>query len=230
MKLLILRPQPGAAATATRAAEQGLDTVLSPLFKGRALAWQPPDPSAFDALFVTSANAIRYASPALASYRHLPVHAVGPASAAVAREAGFSHVTAGSGDAATLFAELARGTDRRLLHLCGAHRKNASAPSQLRVHHVAVYAMESVRSLTPLAEQACQAGAVAMIHSPRAAQVFGTLADAAGFRRDRKSLVAISAAAAEASRFVWREVVASPAPTDTAMLAIARALCDNRGS
>lgn len=225
MKLIILRPQPGAAATAARAANAKIEVVVSPMFAGRPLAWQPPDPADFDALLLTSANAVRYGGAALASYRRLPVYAVGQATAAVVRESGFADVTVGAGNAPALLAEIALGPHRRLLHLCGVHRR-ATRAAGVQVRDVAVYAMEAASSLTAEAEAACRAGAVVMVHSPRAATLVDDLVDREGIDRAGIKLVAISEAAARAAGSGWCEVVASPAPTDAAMLAIARALCD----
>lgn len=226
MKLIVLRPQPGADATAARAADAGLEVVVSPLFVGRALTWRPPDPGGFDALLVTSANAVRYAGPALASYWHLPVHAVGEATARAAREAGFEDVAAGDGDVDELLACVSKRPHRRLLHLCGAHRRRTGTAG-VKVRYVPVYAMEPVPKLVPDAEQACRTRAAALVHSPRAARALADLVDAAGTARSNISVVAISEAAASAAGGGWCEVVASTVPTDAGMLAIARALCDN---
>ena len=46
MKVLILRPQPGADETAARARALGLEPLVAPLFTVRPLAWTPPDPAA----------------------------------------------------------------------------------------------------------------------------------------------------------------------------------------
>ena len=58
-RLLVLRPEPGASATAGRARTLGLDPVLMPLFEIEPIAWTAPDPAGFDALLLTSANAVR---------------------------------------------------------------------------------------------------------------------------------------------------------------------------
>ncbi|HWL48068.1 MAG TPA: uroporphyrinogen III synthase HEM4, partial [Sphingomonadaceae bacterium] len=65
LPLLILRPEPGASATACRAAQRGHDTVVAPLFTIAPLGWDPPAPDGFDALMLTSAHAARLAGPAL---------------------------------------------------------------------------------------------------------------------------------------------------------------------
>lgn len=217
--LLVLRPEPGASTTARRARAIGLAPVVAPLFAVRALPWDPPDAAAFDAVLFTSANAPRHAGPQRARYRHLPAYAVGQTTAAAACEAGFSDVVAGTEDAAHLLAGI--DPTARILHLCGEHRL---APSRA-VHQVPVYVAQACASLPEEAHEATTGGAVAMVHSPRAATLFARLVDPA--RRINNDIVAISAAAADAAGAGWRTVVAAPVPTDAAMLAIARVLCEN---
>ena len=59
MKLLIIRPEPGASISAERAREAGMTPVVLPFFEVQAVAWQQPDPADYDALLLTSANAVR---------------------------------------------------------------------------------------------------------------------------------------------------------------------------
>lgn len=216
--VLILRPEPGASATARSARELGLRSVVAPLFAVRALAWDPPEPSMFDAVLFTSANAARHAGAALARYRHLRAFAVGAATAAAARDAGFVDVTAGTRDAERLVADI--DPRLRVLHLCGRHRR---APWGA-LHEVSVYTSDALGTLPPAADAALSASAVILLHSPRAASLFAALVDE---RRKTSALVAISAAAAAAAGPGWGAIAAAPEPTDTAMLAIARILCEN---
>ncbi|MGD9811804.1 MAG: uroporphyrinogen-III synthase, partial [Sphingobium sp.] len=58
--VLILRPQPGADATAGRAKELGLEPSIYSLFATEPLAWTAPDPAGFDAVLLTSANTLRH--------------------------------------------------------------------------------------------------------------------------------------------------------------------------
>ena len=80
--LLVLRPEPGASATAARIAARGVDAVVSPLFEVRPLPWEAPPPEDFDALLLTSAQAARHGGTALGQYHSLPLYAVGAATAA----------------------------------------------------------------------------------------------------------------------------------------------------
>ena len=95
-RVLVLRPEPGATATLRRARERGLEAEAVPLFEVEPVEWSVPDPSDFDALLLTSANAVRHGGPGLQALRELPVHAVGEATARAAREAGFAVATIGA--------------------------------------------------------------------------------------------------------------------------------------
>ena len=58
LPLLVTRPEPGNSATMTRATALGLDAHAMPLFAARALPWTAPAPQDFDAILLTSAQAV----------------------------------------------------------------------------------------------------------------------------------------------------------------------------
>ena len=103
-KVLVTRPQPGAARTARRLAELGHRPVELPLTRTVALPVEAA--SLFltvDAVAVTSANALRHSpTPLVAGLADRPCFAVGERTAAEARERGFANVTAAKGDAESL--------------------------------------------------------------------------------------------------------------------------------
>ncbi|MFI0842410.1 uroporphyrinogen-III synthase [Mesorhizobium sp. IMUNJ 23232] len=103
-KVLVTRPQPGAARTARRLAELGHRPVELPLTRTVALPVEAASLfSTVDAVAVTSANALRYSpAPLLASFGDRPCFAVGERTAAEARERGFRNVTAATGDVESL--------------------------------------------------------------------------------------------------------------------------------
>ena len=78
LPLLVTRPEPGNSATIARAAALGLDAYAMPLFAARALPWTAPAPQDFDAILLTSAQAVRLAGPQLMRLALLPVYAVVP--------------------------------------------------------------------------------------------------------------------------------------------------------
>lgn len=218
-RLLVLRPEPGASATAARAAALGLGCVVAPLFATRAVDWAPPDPHGFDAVMMTSANAARLGGPALARFTALPLYAVGTATAVAAREAGFMRVATGDADAAALIAQAACNGVRRLLHLAGRDHR-AVEQAGARIERRIVYASEAVEALPPAAREALSAGAVALLHSARAAALFARLAP------PRARIACLSPAVAAAAGGGWGAVAIAPAPSDDALLAAAAGVCD----
>jgi uroporphyrinogen-III synthase len=217
MKVLILRPEPGATESAARARAMGLEPVVAPLFAIRPLAWTPPDPAGFDAVLLTSANAARHGGDGMTPFLALPCYAVGERTAQEARVAGFAEVHTGSSDAAALLALAERGGATSLLHLCGQDHVDLED-----VTSIAVYAADSSGTLPRDVEQA-----VALLHSPRAAARFAVLA---GKRRGAIRIAAISAETAAAAGTGWRSVAIAAAPRDQALLELAAKLCQTAGA
>jgi uroporphyrinogen-III synthase len=213
--VLVLRPEPGAGETVRRARDQGLDAVAIPLFEVEPVAWQAPDPASFDAILLTSANAVRHAGDKLTDLRGLPVYAVGEATAEAAREAGFDIKSSGDAGVKRLLGSIE--ADIKLLHLCGEHRKEAADVRQA-ITAVPVYRSNEV----PSPDLRAAAGSVALLHSPRAARRFAELAKDKG----DIAVVAISAAAAAKAGGGWEQVQVADSPRDDALLAAAARLCN----
>ena len=217
-QVVILRPEPGATATFERAVEQGLSPVKLPLFAIERLQWSPPgDLTPFDGLLVTSANAIREGGEGLEQLKALPVYAVGPATAAVAREAGFEVAKVGPARVRLLLRTV--DPDLRLLHLAGEDRVDPRRAWQ-KITVLPVY-----RSRTLDVDPAPVDGAVVLVHSPRAG---ARLAEIAG-NRPSVAIAAISRAAAKACGEGWEKVAAIAKPSDLALLALAGRLCEKSG-
>jgi len=219
--LLICRPQPGADATAERARALGMETLLYPLFRVEPLNWDAPAPSLFDALMLSSANTLRHGGPALALYHQLPTFAVGEATSAAAREAGFRSVTVAGPDAPALIAALDAAEHRHVLHPGGADRRSAD-PGSILITHRAVYRSVETGSAEGLAAMLDRAD-ILLAHSPRAARRLAALIPEQ--RRATLSLIAISAAARDAAGEGWRQALAAPTPDDSALLALAGQIC-----
>lgn len=220
LPLLVTRPEPGNSATMTRATALGLDAHAMPLFAARALPWTAPAPQDFDAILLTSAQAVRLAGPQLTRLALLPVYAVGSATAEAAKAAGLTVVQTGAADAQSLLDRMASGKPARILWLCGRERSEFD-PRGSALESVACYAVDAVEP-SPAWAQLVAAPAVLLAHSARAAQ---RIADLVGPQRTHLVLVAISPSVAAAAGAGWAEVAASAQPTDAGMLALARALC-----
>jgi len=216
-RLLVLRPEPGASETAARAKRLGLEPIVAPIFTVRALAWAPPDPAGIDAVLLTSANAARLGGSGLERLRHLPCYAVGEATGAAARAAGFDDVKTGDSDGAAAVS-LARNDGMcRLLHICGREHNQLVTPG-VEVTPVVAYAADPVSPLPKRAAEAVGQRALVLLHSARAASLFATLVDGAGIPRGAVRLASISAAAAEAAGSGWREIATAAQPRDEALL------------
>jgi len=215
-RVLVLRPEPGASATVARARSLGLDAVSIPLFEVEPVAWTAPDPVGFDALLLTSANAVRHGGAALEAFRALPVHAVGEATAEAARAADFTVAGSGTAGVDALLDSLT--PELRLLHLCGEDRRTPTDAPQT-ITAVPIYCSRAIDP-PPGLERAV--GAVVLVHSPRAGQRFAELVE----DRGTVAIAAISATAAEAAGAGWSEIGIASEPSDDALLALAARLCN----
>ena len=205
MRVWVARPEPGATRTGAALAERGHAPLVAPVLAVRPNRERPPD-GLFDALLLTSANAVPSATE-IASLRGLPVFAVGARTAALAAEAGLGPVHAGPGDAAGL-AALVRGvlppgaTPRPATE---AERKPEPAASLaaagFRVATHVVYAAEALPALPDPVGRALAAGTLdaALHYSRRSAAIALALAEAAGhggaFRRLRHYCLSADVAA-----------------------------------
>jgi uroporphyrinogen-III synthase len=220
LPLLVTRADPGGAATVERARQAGLDARHLPLFAARPLDWEVPDPAAFDALLLTSAQAARLGGPGLAALADLHVYAVGEATADAARQFGLTVAAVGQNDARTLVGAMASSSIGRLLWLCGRERTVLEAAG-IALTAIPVYAVDVVPP-PPGWDALITAPAVVMAHSARGAT---RIAKLAGDRRKHLTLLAISAAVAAAAGEGWAKKAISEHPDDGAMLAEAHALC-----
>ncbi|MEO7564054.1 MAG: uroporphyrinogen-III synthase [Sphingomicrobium sp.] len=214
-RLAILRPEPGASATLERALGLGFDAISLPLFEIAALEWNAPDGGGFDGLLLTSANAVRHGGEGLRALRGLPVYAVGEATEAEARAAGFGIAATGGEGAERLLGSIDPAL--RLLHVCGRHRIELEAAQTITP--IAVYQSRAITGVDPGPLEGC----VVLLHSPRAAHRLAELA----LNHSTIAIAAISPAAAEAAGPGWASIDASDAPNDQALLALAARLCKN---
>lgn len=217
MKLLILRPEPGASASAERAKAAGFEPVLLPLFEIAPRVWQVPDPSAYDALLITSANAIRHAGPGLQILSALPVCAVGERSAAAASAVGLSVAVTGTSDADEAITAAAKAGYHRLLWLAGEEHKQPSVPDAVTLDTIICYAAEEL----PLPNNAADiigSADIAALHSPRAAHRFADIVAGLGLDKSAITIAAFSPAIAEAAGMGWRDVTVADGPSDSALL------------
>lgn len=212
MRILIVRPQPGAAATAARVTTLGHHAIVQPLLATEPVAWTAPD-TLPDAVILTSAAAVRHAGPAAEPLQSLPALCVGSATQAAALAAGWTQAQAGPGDLQGLLDAIATGPHRRLLHLAGEDRTVAQVPETLTISVIVTYRA----ALLPLL--ALPEIDAVLLHSPRTARHFAAAWDRLGGARGSIGLHAISAATLAAAGTGWGSAQAAATPDEDALLA-----------
>jgi uroporphyrinogen-III synthase len=216
--IAVLRPEPANRVTAAAIEARGRTAIRLPLFAAQPVAWSVPDPAEFDALIITSTNALRHGGPGLQRLLSLPLYAVGQASAEAGRRMGFHVACTGTSGSAALLALAEAAGVRRALHLAG--RERTIAPGGIVARIDTVYASDAV-PVSP--EQAARLhGSVALVQSARAGARLAELVT------DRASIAiaAISPAAAAAAGEGWERVVATPSVESRALIDAAIALAD----
>lgn len=223
--LLILRPEPGASMTAKRAFDEGWRPVVSPIFRIEPIAWAAPPPDGYDALMVTSANAVRQAGKAIGAYAGMPAYAVGDATARALKAAGFADIRTGRGDAAIMLEAAAENGVKTALHLAGEDYRDVAHPA-VTIDRRIVYRSAAIDGFGDKAVTALrESGSVVLLHSGRAAEHFGRLVEAAKIPRGRIRIAALAPAVLAAAGSGWRGSIAAAKPDDAALLAAAARLC-----
>jgi len=222
-----MRPSPAAEETARRVSALGMRSIVAPLLTIRRVPADLPRDAV--AVLVTSGNAVD-SLPAWARAR--PVFAVGDATAARARMAGFVDVHSAGGNAADLAALVQRTLPTehgRLMLLTGKGQGTALAgllrAQQRDVTLREVYEAVAVPSLPIPAAVALEAGDVsaALFFSAETARQFVQLVTAAGLEASAQHIdaCAISQATGVAlDALHWRRLRIAARPTQDDMLAL----------
>ncbi|HXL12583.1 MAG TPA: uroporphyrinogen-III synthase [Bradyrhizobium sp.] len=243
MAVLVTRPHPDDEHTALALRARGFDVLRAPMLRFEPLAFRDDDEARYDAVLVTSANALRGLEPQLSGHRllKLPLFTVGEHTASVARQMGFENVIAADGDAARLrdcvlaavkVKELKKSG--RLLYLAGADISRDLA-GELGAHGFSVVTQTTYKMVpvTRLPREVCEAFAAneieAVLHySRRSARAFLDAARAAGVEISALALpqVCISAAVASVLREAGAtQLVVAASPHESALFeALDRAL------
>jgi uroporphyrinogen-III synthase len=221
--LIVVRPEPGNAATLAAARDLGLDAHGFPLFDVAPLEWDCPDPAGFDGLLAGSANVFRHGGAALAALRGLPAHVVGQITAEAAEAAGFRVGSIGEGG---LQVVLARLLGQRLLRLAGEKHIALVPPPGTAIETRTVYAARPLPLPAPLAAM-LQGPAVVLLHSGEAARHFAAECERLGTARGDIALACLAPRIADAAGPGWRAVATAAARSDSALLALAGQMCQN---
>ena len=231
MRVLLTRPQEDNERLAVHLAARGIETVAAPLIEIRPAERARLDTAGVQAFLVTSANGAR-ALAAATECRDRPVLAVGEASAAAARAAGFAEVSAAGGDVDALAALAAERLDPAagaLLHAAGRYVAGDLAgrlqSAGFGVRREVLYYAETAATLPDAARQALAGRELdgALFFSPRTGGAFVRLARMADLDQDCAHLSAycLSGAVAEAVRALpWRALRIAAAARQEALLAL----------
>ena len=222
-QLALLRPEPGWTASAATAREAGLEVIGHPLFEAAAVAWGLPE-SQFDALLIGSAAAFRHGGPQLAELGHLPVHAVGAATAEAARAAGFEVSVVGEGGLQRVLDTIAIAPVR-YLRLGGKERVPLAPLPGQTIEERAVYRMRPLPLAPDFATQLSTGQPIVALHSAAAARQFAAEIDRLGLSRGQLFLLALGPRIAKAAGLGWAALHIADSPDDAALLAKAAALC-----
>jgi uroporphyrinogen-III synthase len=186
MRLLVTRPEPDALKLSGLLEDAGHEAVVEPLLSVSFEGGDAIDVDGAQAVIATSRNALRAlrASPALAEARHLPLFAVGKATAAEARTLGFETVVTGAGTAAQLVAHIVSVLDPAsgvLVHLAGdtlAHDLTGELEAHgFRVRQPVVYRMIASTAFGETTVEALATHEIdgVLLMSPRTAAVYARL-------------------------------------------------------
>jgi uroporphyrinogen-III synthase len=222
LKVLVTRPEPGAAVAAAQLRRLGFEPVLFPCLTVEPIAARLPEQPG--AILLTSGQAI----PMLpAKFRSVPCFCVGDATAARLRESGFDAVESARGDADDLFALV---TARRLAgtHLLAVgERHGLDLAARLRASGIRVirrklYRTRPVRVVPAAVRRALLAGEIggALFYSAETARAFIGLQPPG--TAQITALALSPAVAAACQGLPWRKIHVALAPDEAHLLALLR--------
>jgi len=220
--LVAIRPEPGLSATIEAARRLDLEVIGIELSRVEPVAWKLPDLAAVDALLVGSANAFRHGGPLLAQLQHLPVYAVGKATAAAARDAGFLVEKSGEGGLQSLLDGLAK--PMRFLRIAGEERIALTLPRAASMIERIAYRIVAI-PVSPFSTKPLLHQAIVLLHSAGAAEHFAREVDRLGVDRATISLAALGPRIAAAAGEGWQELAIAERPNDAHLLALVKDMC-----
>lgn len=225
--VLITRPEPGASETARRVTELGFSPVVAPALE--VVPQRLNGPGTPQAVLVTSRNAL----PALPATLHgIRLIAVGDATAARARAAGFQDVLSAGKDAEALAelvtARCAPAAGALLLASGAGQGLGLAADLRARgftVRRRVAYAARPVSELCVAARKALDAGTLraALFFSPDTARAFMTILQrdmAPAVVHGIEALALSKATAAPLQTVPWRQIRIASHPSQDELLAL----------
>ncbi|MBI3506108.1 MAG: uroporphyrinogen-III synthase [Proteobacteria bacterium] len=231
LRVLVTRPRGEAELFAVTLAMRGHDAILAPLIEIVLIDGAAVDLSGAQAILFTSANGVRAFAHA-EKRRDLPVFCVGDATAAAAKTAGFARVWSAAGDVdtlATLVRTQLKPADGALVHAAGTSVAGDLSgdleKAGFAVRRVQLYRAEPAGELPDEAVEELRAGRldVATFFSPRTAQTFARLVQAAELDETLESVSVLALAPGTLALLreegcVFRSEIAAGRPNEASLL------------
>lgn len=229
MRILVTRPAEDAPKFIKTLTARNDRAIWSPSLAMRPVEGEPIPLETYQAAVITSANAVRALATRVRD-RHTPLLCVGPASAAAARELGFTDVQAASGegvmgliDAAQKALKPATGP---LLYPSAADVAGnlvaGLSAAGFKVDRHIVYRMDLAERLSGEAEDALRHGALDLVTYFSVRSVHGTrqAAETSGLRDrlDRVAALCLSPAVAAIAKQSHKRTLSASAATEAGML------------
>jgi uroporphyrinogen-III synthase len=232
MRVLVTRAEGDAEKLAARLAERGHHSIIENLmtirFRPEAARSFGPFLDGVQAILFTSANGVRAFAEAT-SRRDFRAFAVGDATAAAARNAGFADVTSADGtvdDLAKLVIGRLKPRNGAVFHaaarVTAGDLQGLLEAAGFSVRRAALYEAVEAERLSAATRQAIAQHEIdaALFFSPRNAATFVRLA--AGLEEGCQHMVAVALSSAVAEKLAplpWRRVAVAAAPNESALLA-----------
>lgn len=220
LPLVVIRPEPGNAATCAVARALGLEPIAAPLFEIEPVDWDVPD-ERFDAILAGSANVFRHGGAGLAAFAEVPVIAVGETTAAAARSAGFAVARVGEGGLQPVVATLPPGN---YIRIAGEDRVTLTPPEGVRIVTVVTYASRK-RAVSVALQTSLNRGAVVLLHSGEAARHFAQECERLGISKESLHLACLAPRIAELAGNGWGTVAVAAGRTDKEVLELGARMC-----
>ena len=247
---LIIRPQPDADRDVALLMRYGVPALASPSMKRTHQTYEMPESGNFSGIILTSRNAVEAITKCdkvntdRGRWAKLPVFVVGSATAAAARDAGFSNIIRGTGGGASLLAPISCYFNKKIGQPENGKSSKMNLPlvwpsaveisfdmvAALSTHGVAVkrlpvYQMIANTELASTIIDKITEGAIVAVvaMSVRSVQIFRKNLDAAGKDSSLEGMVLIagSSAIAAAAGGGWQTVYTARQPRRSRLLAIA---------
>ena len=242
MKILVTRPEPDASRLGERLRALGHDPVVEPLMSADYI-----DPEAgpsgtvtnflegafkdVQAIAFTSATGVRALARCYTG-RHLPVFAVGEATAAAARQEGFDPVHVAAGDVDHLAADIAARLDPKagsIAHIAGTavagDLQGDLAARGFQIDRHVLYAMTASASLSQdvIAQITETSLDAVLVYSPRSGRILADLIEKAGLQDACKAMTCycLSAnVAAAVATLPFANCLVAATPDEDALMAL----------